>query len=480
MKNKPQFKSPIYFIGIGGSGMTPLALTAAYFGYEVWGSDHQSSANIDCLLENKIKIFQQHASNNLDGANTVIVSSAIPEHHIELEHAKKSELPIYHRSDFLLELSKKKELIAVSGTHGKTTTSSILTYLMHHLKLDPTSVIGGTMSFLNSSCRLGKGSHFVIEADESDGTFLKYSPLISILTNIDLDHLDYYGSEKNLYSAFLTYTNKIQAGGVAIMGVNNHKDWHIFKELKQNKISFGTYPTCDMFVENIQSTGSILKFDLHWKSQKYSFELNSLGVHNVLNATGALACLASLRIPLNKAIPLLKKFPGTSRRLSILFDQPNLKIIDDYAHNPGKILASIDAVKKAWPNYDLTVIFEPHRYSRVSSLYRHFIKAFTKADRVFVCPIYSAGEDIIPSITVKKISQDIEKSSLTPTQTFRDISQIFNIRILPSIRVILVLGAGDSNKISSRLKRFALDLRPPIPKTVLANRTKTQEKISLE
>ena len=481
MNNSLKFNAPLFFIGIGGSGMRPLACSAKHFGYEVFGSDSNiSTRNIEGFKKLGIRVFDDQDEKNLRGIKSVIISSAIPEHNVELRHARKLGIPVYHRSEFLHKLSKDKNQIAISGTHGKTTSSSILTYLLDRLGFDPNAILGGEMVYNNSSFRTGSGEHFIIEADESDGSFLNYRPSISLLTNIDVDHLDHYQNENNLNLAFNQFLNNTKPEGSKVVGVNNQKEDMFFQNLCPPKLSFGTLKNCDLFINSIKQLEGFQSFKIHWKKKTYPVQLSSLGKHNALNCTGALACLLTMGIPLEKAIPYLKDFPGTSRRLTIIYDQENTSIIDDYAHNPGKIRASIEATRSSWPKCDLTVIFEPHRYSRIATLYDSFTESFKYAQRVFVAPIFSAGEKINPLISVSTLSEEIQKRSKAETFIYKNPEQVFKIRNLSAKHVILVVGAGDSSKISLKLKRFLIDQRPPKTKEVLAFRSTATKEVSLE
>ena len=457
LESVKQVKS-LHFVGIAGSGMCPLAIIAKSKGYQVTGSDLSRGKNRDILDENGIMVYPHHDEQNAIHADALVISSAIKNDNPELRWANANKLPVYHRSDLLAKISDTYHLVTVAGTNGNTTTSAILSYLLDIHIQDPLSVVGGHMHHFDASWHLGKGPHFIAEADESDGSFLKYQPTTSLLNNIDKDHLDHYGNFDRVKSAFNQYLNNTKPNGTTVISVDDEASYEAYKAYKGKKISFGTKRASDFQASDIKVDGQFVNFQLKHKEQNYACRLKSIGPHNVANAVAAIATSFSLGLPIQKSADALKSFPGVARRLSIIFESPQLTMIDDYAHNPGKIAASIEAVATAFPDHDVFVIFEPHRFSRLDTMYNEFIHSFTKASQVYVTPIYAAGEEPSDRHNSSTIAADIYRASSVDSYPYVNEDQVLNIISHRNHKkvVILNVGEGDSSKIAYSIKRCAI------------------------
>lgn len=444
----------LYFIGIGGSGMCPLAILAAKSGFKVSGIDQQHSKNINRLKNENIPVIIGSSSLSSCFNGSVIVSSAIKPSHSDLILASKRNLTIMHRSDLLNQLMKLKLPITVAGTHGKTSTTALIAHLLRCFGEDPDAFIGAEIQDTQKSWMKGSGPHFVAEADESDGSFLKYKPQIGVLTNIDNDHLDFYGSSEKILEAFSSYVKNISSNGFAIIGTNQQTCKEIFDSTTINKISFGTSSDADLYACNISSNGPHISFDLIVEGEKHSCCYQAFGRHNILNALAAIATLKACNKPVSETVKYLSSFPGVARRLCVILDEPNFTIIDDYAHNPGKISASINAIRASWPSSYLIVIFQPHRYSRLTTMYKEFTDSFTEACHVFVTDIFAAGEAPISKFTPKALAYDIAVRSQVKTSIFESIDQIEVLQKKTKKKniVILTVGAGNISNIAYQIK----------------------------
>ena len=448
----------LHFIGIAGSGMCPLAVIAKSRGFKVSGSDLGSGRNHILLKKMGITLYQDHKAQNAMAADALVISTAIKDNNPELQWAQKNNIPVYHRSELLAELATPYHLITVAGTHGKTTTAAMLAYLLDIHKQDPMVVVGGHMHHFDASWHIGSGKYFIAEADESDGSFLSYRPATGVLNNIDKDHLDHYGDFRQVKKAFNQYLCNITSDGSAIISTDDKHSLEAFHTFHGKKISYGGSESSDFRVSSLKTEGKYVKFSLEHQSKAFQCKLKSIGVHNVANALAAVVTAYSIGLPIQKSLDALKHFPGVARRLSIISESPSLKIIDDYAHNPGKISASIQAVGEAFPDHDVFVIFEPHRFSRLDTMYNEFIHSFTKASQVYVTPIFSAGEEPNDRYNPGSIATDIERASSVDSFPYVSEEQVLNSisQGKQNKLVVLTVGAGDSSKIAFSIKRCSI------------------------
>ncbi|MEZ4742881.1 MAG: UDP-N-acetylmuramate--L-alanine ligase [Bdellovibrionota bacterium] len=453
----------IHFIGICGSGMSPLAILAAKKGYRVSGSDHSSSQVKINLKNTGIHIYDDHLESNVNDAQYVVYSSAISPNNPELIAAKNKGLQILHRSDFLYLLMEDSDSVVISGTHGKTTTSAMIAHMLQELGIGPSYAIGGILERNQSSAELGNSKIFVAEADESDGTFLKYQPYIGLITNIALDHLDFYENQQNVETAFLNFARNIKKDGSLVIGWDNPLCRSLVQNLKEDDehpfeaaiLSYGFIFGCDTRCLNFSQNETGLYFEAMIERDRIKCRIPTYGKVNISNALAALTVARSLELDVSHAAEALGTFTGVKRRLNILFSDTNFLLVDDYAHNPDKIAAAISALKTAQTKNRLYVIFQPHRYSRFSSLFEHFIKSFSEADQVFVLPIYAAGEEEISGFDPHYIANSIKEASNIDAKGFSNFSECFSdiINEVTPHTTILTVGAGDIWILAEELRK---------------------------
>ncbi|RYZ54448.1 MAG: UDP-N-acetylmuramate--L-alanine ligase [Proteobacteria bacterium] len=445
----------LHLIGIGGTGMRPLAEIAKQQSYDVTGSDQSRSDNIERLIAAGIDVKHSHAAGNLPPKPcTIVISSAIKEGNPELKAAVEQGYPIIHRSDLLKILMEHKKAICVSGTHGKTSTTAMLAFMLHALGLDPTAAIGGELVGLNQASFVGSGEYFVAECDESDGSFLKYDPFLSIITNIDLDHLDHYGDIEGLKTAFLTFVQKTHKDGCAIVGWDNAIVREIMSSYTGEKLAFGTRIGSEVRGTRFKSMGRNVAYEAVVDKTLIKGEAALVGKHNFQNILTCLSVAHSLSLDLEKAAKALSQYPGVARRFSLMAEIKDVKIYDDYAHNPGKIRSCIEGARSAFPSERILVIFQPHRYSRLETMYNEFMQSFGAADEVFVLPVYAAGETSTRDFTPARVAQDIEESS--EVKAYPYATELLKSRLshqqLPT--VLITIGAGDVWRLSQEWKEF--------------------------
>ena len=374
-------KNKIHLTGIGGIGMSGIAEVLFSQGYKIQGSDLLNNNNTKRLKKMGIKVFLGHSQKNLKNVNILVISSAIKKNNTELKFAKKNKIPVYKRSDMLAALMKYNESIAVSGSHGKTTTTSLISSVLESADFDPTTIIGGIVNQYKSTTRIGKSNWMVVEADESDGSLIDLFPKIAVLTNINKEHMDFYKNYSNLKKYFLNFTNNIPFDGVAIY-CNDNTDLKklLLENKKKNKISYGLNKDSDVRATNIliNEKGSffdinIKKTNLLKKETINKIRLNVLGRHNIQNSLAAVTVAKILNINTNKIKQAFQKFKGVKRRFTLVCNFKGIKIIDDYAHHPEEIKATLELARDLKPK-KIIVIFQPHRYSRFKNLYYDFKK----------------------------------------------------------------------------------------------------------
>ena len=437
------------------SGIAEVLLT---LGYKVTGSDVGASDTIRRLEELGGTVFIGHQESNVEGAQVVVVSSAIAGSNPEIRAARAKVIPVIPRAEMLAELMRLKYGIAIAGAHGKTTTTSMVASILAQAGLDPTFVIGGKVNAMGTHARLGRSDLLIAEADESDGSFLRLSPSIVVVTNIDREHLDHYGSMEGLQEAFLEFINKIPFYGVAIVCADD--PW-IRKLLPRVVKRYHTYGmsdfsgvlTSDLFATDIETRAMGVEFRAHYRDQKLGpFRIRIPGVHNVANALAAIGVALELDVPVDLIRAGLAAFAGVERRFQIRGEKNGIVVVDDYGHHPTEIRATLAAARAAWQR-PLMVVFQPHRFSRTRDLADEFAKAFEQADRVYVMDIYPAGEAPIPGITGQMMADTIRASGHPSVQWLnRDSGLITTLREeLREGDVLLTLGAGDVWKVGTEL-----------------------------
>lgn len=438
----------IHFIGIGGTGMSGIAKIARELGYEVSGSDLKSSEITSRLKKLGATVFLGHSAENVKGADLVVVSSAIPHDNPEYVEALKENIPIVHRADVLSRLMDAKKGIAVTGAHGKTTTTSMISLVLERSGLDPTVVIGGELNDIGGNATLGRGEYLVAEADESDGSFLKLRPYIAVVTNIENDHMDYYQDMDTMKEAYKTFVNGIKKGGFALLGTDNENVRDILGGLNVRCFTYGIN-SADYSAKNIRITGGGSTFEVHWEGHPLAeVELIVPGMHNIYNATAAVAVAHRLGLKMEEVREALKDFRGAKRRFQLIGEVEGVKVIDDYAHHPTEIRATLNAARSQNPR-KIYAIFQPHRYTRTKILADQFGTAFDDADEVVITDIYSAGERPIEGISSLLIV-DVLKArgkKVTYIPDKREIPEFLIPRLSPG-DYVLTIGAGDINQVA--------------------------------
>ena len=408
----------IHFVGIGGIGMSGLSLIMKGKGFKVQGSDISLNKNIDRLKKEKIKIFIGHKKKNLKKATIIVISSAIKKNNPELREAKLKKLPIIKRGQMLAHIVSLMKNIVVAGSHGKTTTTSLVTAIFQRTNLDPTIINGGVINSIRNSAKLGRSDWSILEADESDGSFVHIPPTYSIITNIDREHMDFYKTEKDLKNYFIRFIEKAPSFGKSFICIDDKINCEILKNLNsQNIYTYGKNKKSNFLIQNIKQNKTYTDFDLKInlpnKKQRFikKIKIPLLGIHNVRNAVAASAVAITVGISIKKIKAGLLNFKGVQRRFNKIFSYKNVDFYDDYAHHPTEIKFVLDGVSKVYKNYEKVCIFQPHRISRLKDLRKNFSFAFKDADTVVLCPIYTAGEKIKLGFNYLNFAKEIIKNS---------------------------------------------------------------------
>ena len=441
----------IHFIGIGGIGMSGLSLIMKGKGFKVQGSDLSLNKNIERLKKEKIKIFIGHKKQNLKTATIVVISSAIKKNNPEIKEAKRKKLPIITRGEMLAHIVSLMKNIVVVGSHGKTTTTSLVASIFQKTKLDPTIINGGVINSIKNTAKLGKSDWSILEADESDGSFVHIPPTYSIITNIDREHMDFYQSMDELKNYFIKFIDKVPSFGKSFICLDDKINNEIIKKLRgQNFYTYGTNTNSNFLIKNIKQEKKFTEFDLSVRlpSKKKiiikKVKIPLLGIHNVRNSVAA----AAVAITIGISIPNIKKgllnFKGVQRRFNRIFSFNNIDFYDDYAHHPTEIKGVLDGVNKVYKNYDKVCIFQPHRISRLKDLRKEFSFAFKNADTVVLCPVYSAGEKIKLGFNYLNFAKEIIKNSKVKLFLVNDKNQLakFLKKNMYGKKIVIGMGAG--------------------------------------
>jgi UDP-N-acetylmuramate--alanine ligase len=443
----------IHFIGIGGAGMSGIAEVLLNLGYKVTGSDIRESETTRRLRELGGLISIGHRPENISGAHVVVVSSAIRKENVEVITAKERAIPVIPRAEMLAELMRLKYGVAVAGAHGKTTTTSMVATVLAKGGLDPTVVIGGKLNSLGSNAKLGQGEFLVAEADESDGSFLKLSPTVSVVTNIDKEHIDYYGSMEDLNEAFLSFINKIPFYGLSVLCLDDPYIREMIPRIEKRYLTYGLESEANLTARGIQLKGMGSRFEVLSEGRSLGFfELTMPGIHNVSNSLASIAVGIELGMDIETIKDALKDFSGVERRFQIKGDVGGIVCVDDYGHHPTEIKATLSAAKAGWDRR-VIVLFQPHRYTRTRDLLKEFSTSFGQADRVIITDIYPAGEIPIDGISASLIYEGIKRQGHKDVLYISDKEAIIE-DLLKSLKpgdTFLTLGAGDVWKIGEEL-----------------------------
>ena len=441
----------IHFVGIGGIGMSGLALIMKRMGFNVQGSDVQTNKNVERLKRDKIKINIKHSKKNISSATIVVVSSAIKKNNPELIEAKRRMLPIYKRGQMLANIVSLTKNIVVTGSHGKTTTTSLLAAIFSKTKLDPTIINGGVLNEIKNSAKLGKSDWCILEADESDGSFIHVPPTYSIVTNIDREHMDYYDSIDDLKNLFIKFINKVPSFGKSFICIDDKNNNDLLKRLKiKNYFTYGTNPKSQFYIKNIRQLKEFSEYDLSIKLPgKKSIIIKKikiplLGIHNIRNSTAAAAVALTMGISKNTIKIGLKEFKGVQRRFNKIFTHRETNFYDDYAHHPTEIKEVLNGVRAAYKKEEIICVFQPHRISRLKDLKKEFSLSFKKANTVILCPIYAAGEKIKLGFDYTSFAKEIIKNSKVKLFMVNDQYQLakFIKNNIYGKKIVVGMGAG--------------------------------------
>ena len=454
-------KEIIHFIGIGGIGMSGLAQVMKTMGFNIQGSDQNKNKSTSNCSKAGIKVFIGHTQKNIKKATIVVKSSAIKDSNVEIKQAKKRKIPIYSRAEVLANVVSLKKNIIITGSHGKTTTTSLVAKILSDQKLDPTIINGGVINSFNSNAKLGKGDWAILEADESDGSFLKLPIHYSIVTNIDFEHIDYYKNYNNLENAFIQFINKTPPIGKSLICIDNKNIKSILTKIKnKNILTYGFNKKANYRISNARYHVNHSLFDLHYKNLNNSkttiknINLKLIGEHNVLNAAAAIAVCINLGVKIDIIKKALKNFSGVQRRMTKIFMKNKNEFFDDYAHHPTEISSILDGVNKVYNKRKIITVFEPHRYSRVMSLKQAFSKSFIKSNLVLICPIYAAGEKKNSNFNLINFAKLISKNSKTQTVLVKNQKELSNYfkKNLINDEIVIGMGAGSISKWMRELK----------------------------
>ena len=437
----------VHFVGVGGIGMSGIAELLLNLGYSVSGSDIKSSPVTERIARLGGKVFQGHSPENIEGADVVVYSSAVGLDNPEIEEARESNIPVIPRAEMLAELMRLKYGVAVAGSHGKTTTTSMIASILTAGNLDPTVVIGGRLDIWGgSNAKLGQGDILVAESDESDGSFMALAPTIAVVTNIDLEHVDYYGNMENIRTAFVNFINKIPFYGRAILCMDNEGIQNIIPRLKKSYITYGTTSQADIKAGETRKDKFTVDFEVI--SREISLGRVVVGMpgnHSVLNALAAIAVGLEFDIDMDHIRKGLANLGGLERRFQIKGEKKGIMFVDDYGHHPAEITATLETAKECWPENRLVVVFQPHRYSRTRDLYDRFVISFNQAEVLIIAPIYPAGEKPIEGVDADWLYKGIKEHGHKEVflgNSHDDILSLLSSTVKPG-DTIITLGAGD-------------------------------------
>ena len=444
----------IHMVGIGGIGMSGIAEVLLTLGYSVSGSDIKPSPIIERLQNLGAKIYEGHRASNVEGAHVLVTSSAINSSNPEVAEAHKHKIPVIPRAEMLAELMRLKYGIAVAGAHGKTTTTSIVASVLATGHLDPTFVIGGRVNQAGTTARLGRGDFFVVEADESDRSFLLLAPVVAVVTTIDREHLDQYSSLEDIQEAFIQFVNRVPFYGSAVLCLDEPNVQAIIPKVKRPIITYGTSSQADLMITDVKLQGWGSEFRLTYKGEDLGvFQLpHPPGLHNVRNAAAAAAVALYLSVPAELIREGLAKFAGVGRRFDVKGVVNDITVIDDYGHHPVEIRATLEAARGC--NFNrLLVLFQPHRYSRTQHLWDDFRRAFNLADILVLTDIYAASEAPIPGVTSEALAKAVGEAGHKNVFYLRSMQESieFLLREARPGDAILTIGAGNVSRASNEL-----------------------------
>jgi len=445
----------IHLVGIGGIGMSGIAELLINLGYKVSGSDLKDSGVTRKLAAQGGHIFRGHKKEQVEGADVVVFSSAVGSDNPEILEARERFIPVIPRAEMLAELMRLKYGVAIAGVHGKTTTTSMVASILTFGRLDPTVVIGGRLDIWGgSNAKLGQGRILVAEADESDGSFLALSPTIAVVTNLDREHMEYYGDMESMRQAFINFINKIPFYGTAILCLDNEEIQGIIPRLKKRYLTYGMTSQADLKGRDVKKKGKGVSFEVLYHNRSLGRIMAAMpGEHNVLNSLAATAVALELDLDMEVIRKGLKSLGGLARRFQVKGESGDVLVIDDYGHHPTEIVATLKTAKECWPERRLIVAFQPHRYTRTKDLFDRFVKGFNEADVLLVAPLFSAGEDAIEGIDSSWLAQGIKEHGHKEVIVCPDRKGILTMlmSVVEPGDVVMTLGAGDIHKVGDQL-----------------------------
>ena len=454
----------IHFIGIGGIGMSGLAIIMSSMGFKIQGSDISYGKNIDRLKNKKVRIQIGHNKRNVFNSTIIVISSAIKSNNPELLEAKKRKLPIYKRGEMLGHIISLMKNIVVSGSHGKTTTTSLISSIFNSTRIDPTIINGGVLNSDGISAKLGKSEWCVVEADESDGSFLDLPIVYSIVTNIDIEHMDHYKSINNLKKSFKKFIEKTPSFGKCFICIDDRLNNDLIKEIKlKNFLTYGINKNSNFKIKNIKKNKNVSKFDLlisipgKRKTKITNITIPLLGLHNIKNATAAIAASYSIGISNNLIKKGLKNFKGVQRRFNKIFEYKKSIYIDDYAHHPTEIESVLDGVRSVYKNQKIYCVFQPHRISRLNTLKNKFIRCFDRADFILLCPVFKAGENLKLKFIYENFAKDLIKFSKVRLVMIKNENELLKFvkHNIYGDNIVIGMGAGS---ISNWMRKLPANL----------------------
>jgi len=442
----------IHFVGIGGIGMSGIAELLLNLGYRISGSDLRLSDTTERLEAAGAMIRSGHGAANIpEDARVVVVSSAVRQDNEEVVEAHRRKIPVIPRAEMLAELMRMKYGIAIAGTHGKTTTTSMVATVLAAAGWDPTAVVGGKLNSLGSNAKLGSGDFLVAEADESDGSFVKLSPTVAVVTNIDPEHLDYYSGIGQIKETFLHFLNKVPFYGFAVLCVDHPNVQELIPSLQKTYVTYGFSHQADYRADNVVPEGMVNRFRVVRRGELFGeFSLTAAGRHNVSNALAAVTVASELGIPVDKIREGLADYRGVHRRFQVKGERDGVTVVDDYGHHPAEIRATLEAAREVWPDRRVVVGFQPHRYSRTNALFQEFLSAFHEADLLFVFDVYPAGEEPIPGASGERLCEAIRNHG-HKAAFYAGKAAEAAADVLPRLRpgdIFLIMGAGDVWKLA--------------------------------
>jgi UDP-N-acetylmuramate--alanine ligase len=455
----------IHLIGVGGSGMSGIAEVLVNLGYEVAGSDLLASAVTERLAQRGVEVFIGHSEENIGRADVVVSSSAVDEKNPEVIAARRARIPVVPRAEMLAELMRYRHGIAVAGTHGKTTTTSLIAAVFGEAGLDPTFVIGGLVNSVGSNAQLGAGRILIAEADESDASFLHLQPMVAVVTNIEADHMETYGGDfAVLRRTFLEFLHNLPFYGIAVLCIDDPVVRELLPEMSRQVITYGFSEDADYRVCDMQPNGLMTRFVVQrpGELEPLAIRLNMPGAHNVLNATAAVVVACDEGVPDESIEKGLAEFSGVGRRFTLLgeigFPGGSAQLVDDYGHHPTEVKATLEAVRQAWPERRVVMVYQPHRYTRTRDLYEDFVAVLSACDVLVLLDVYAAGEEVIPGADSRSLTRSIrQRGQVEPVfaERIEDVTEILGTLVLDG-DVVITQGAGNVARLAQDLSALRI------------------------